>query len=361
MNIGIDVQSTMGSSTGIGYYTKQIVERLNSHKDIDLSLFSPNNDSDFSTLQRISWENIGLKFKARKENLDILHIPGFAGPVFNGKYKKITTVHDLIGMVYPQNLGFVSRFYWQRWLPFCVKNSDFIIADSENTKKDIVQFLNVPENKIRVIYLAAGLSFIKFHENSSKRELLNEVYNITSKYILNVGTIEPRKNIVRLIEAFDLYIKETADKELNLVIAGKKGWDYEKCHRKVVELDLAEKVIFCDYVSDEHLPILYNYAEALVYPSFYEGFGLPVLESMSCGTPVICSKVSSLPEICGESALYVDPKNVNSIKDALIEMFSDYNIRESLSVKALKQASKFSWDKTIQNTIEVYKKVLNEA
>lgn len=358
MKIALDIQSVAQQCTGIGYYTRALIREYNSVEGIDFYYYRDSRKADLDTLERLSWENLSLRNRARKDDVDILHIPGFAGPYLKGRFKRITTVHDLIGMIYPRNLAPVSRFYWQKWLPACVKRSDFIIADSENTKKDIVKFLNISAEKIKVICLAADERFKPIDKSSQQRQSLKD-YGIDKDYILNVGTIEPRKNITGLIEAFGGYLKESRREDLLLVIAGKKGWDYQKCYQKAVELGLKDRVIFCDYVKDEDLPILYNFAEIFVYPSFYEGFGLPVLEAMSCGCAVITSKRSSLPEITAEAAVFAEPDNVDSIKSALATLLEDGLLRKRLSKEAIEQSKKFSWDKTAAETIKTYKELLS--
>lgn len=356
MKIGIDIQSITSRPTGIGYYTQRLIEKYSALNDIEFVYYKNEKKEELNTLERVCWENILLKSKAKKDAVDILHIPGFAGPAKRGKYKRVTTVHDLIGMIYPQNLSPISRFYWQRWLPLCVKKSDFIIADSQNTKNDIIKFINFPAEKIKVIYLAADERFKPVEKSDTNRNILDK-YNIAKKYILNVGTIEPRKNIPNLISAFAVYLKETCAADLSLVIAGKKSWGYPQCFSKVQELNLKEKIIFCDYTSDEDLIALYNFAEVFIYPSFYEGFGLPVLEAMSCSAAVICSENSSLPEIAGDAAILVNPNDTQEIKNAIKKVLSGPDVKNTMSEKSVRQAGKFSWKKTAQETIEVYKKL----
>jgi glycosyltransferase involved in cell wall biosynthesis len=357
LKVGLDIQSLLGFKTGIGYYTDNLLKYLNDYKDFRFFLYKDDKKEDLNTLERMKWENFTLPHLACNDNVDILHIPGFAGPLFRNKYKKVTTVHDLIGMVYPKNLGPISRFYWQRWLPVCIRSSDFIIADSESTKKDIVRFLKFPTEKISVIYLAADLNFKPQKNNRLLQDTLKK-FGIYSNYILNVGTVEPRKNIVTLITAFAKYIKTTKS-EVLLVIAGRKGWDYNRCLNKIFELRISDRVIFCDYITEEDLVSLYNLADLFVYPSFYEGFGLPVLEAMCCGAPVVCSDTSSLPEIAGDAAIFVKPNDVDGLCNAIGKVLSTPGLSISMREKSLKQAAKFSWENTAKQTIEVYKSIIN--
>lgn len=356
MKIGIDIQSIEKESTGIGYYTKNLIREYKKSTGIDFFYYS-NLKSSMDTIERLTWENISLPKKFRKDKIDIFHITGFAGPYRKEKFIKIITVHDLIGLIYPHNLGVLSRFYWQKWLPLSIKNSDIIIADSENTKRDIVTLLKIPEKKIRVVYLAASDSFKPLDKKNIKSDILNK-YGIKGKYILNVGTVEPRKNIVNLIVSFNEYLIESKRNDISLVIVGKKAWDYKKCCEKVKDLHLEDKVLFCGYTDREDLPIIYNCAEAFVYVSLYEGFGLPVLEAMNCGLPVVCSQSPALKEIFGDAVYLIDPNSIENISFAITEVLEKETIRKDLSYKALSKAREFSWEKTAQNTIKVYREAL---
>jgi glycosyltransferase involved in cell wall biosynthesis len=357
MKIGIDIQSTCGKKTGIGYYARNLTDGLKRNCTHDLSCYCNNRHNDLSTLQRMRWENIALPSMAKKGGVDLLHIPGFAGPRKRHKFKKITTVCDLIGMIYPENMGRVSRFYWQKWLPQCVKSSDLIIAISDHTKRDIIRLLDIPEERIRVTLLAADRRFVPVNDGM-KLEELRLKYNLPKRFMLTVSTIEPRKNICGLIKAFDGYIKDSKLSDLCLVITGNKGWGYAKAYGLVKNLGIEDRVFFTDYIEDNDLPYLYNLAEFFVYPSFYEGFGLPVLEALSCGKAVISSNTSSLPEVTGEAALLISPENTEQLKDAIKVLDTDKGLREELAAGALVQARKFSWEKTVEQTIKVYEEVL---
>ena len=356
MKIGIDIQSTQGNKTGIGFYVENLINELKAYNDIELSCYKHPAEHDLNTLERLYWENVTLPKKAERSGVEIMHIPGFAGTRRQGKYKKITTVHDLIGMIYPENLGLASRFYWQKWLPFCVKNSDAIIAVSEHTKKDIVRLLGVPEEKVHVVLSAVDPVFrpIKDVEDLDR---VRKKYNLHQNFILNLGTIEPRKNICGLIQAFSDHVSNSR-KDTSLVIVGKKSWGFEEAAKKIKELGIDNRVQFTDYIEDEDLPALYNLSKFFVFPSFYEGFGFPVLEAMSCGKPVITSNVSSLPEIASGAAILIDPSDNISLSEAISELDNNEKTRVELSEKSIKRASDFSWAKTALQTIEVYRKVV---
>ncbi|MDP8259083.1 MAG: glycosyltransferase family 1 protein [Candidatus Aadella gelida] len=356
MRIGIDAQSAAGKSTGIGFYTRNLINYIEKTGEASFERFVSGKD-DLNTIERIKWENSGLLRSARKDKIDLLHVPGFAGPMFKRGIKTVTTVHDLIGMIYPENLGRVSRFYWQKWLPTCVKNSDIIIADSENTKNDIIRLLGVPEEKICVILLAVDDKFRPLE--TATLDIVRKKYGLSDKFMLNVGTIEPRKNISGLVEAFTSYIKDYSG-EMDLVLVGKKDWGYRQVKRRVEELGVADRVVFTDYVDDDDLPALYNLAKLFVYPSFYEGFGLPVLEALSSGCPVIASNVSSIPEIVGEAGILLAPDDTEGLTNSFKKFDENRSMQLELSDMGIERSKKFSWQRTAEETLDVYRKILKK-
>lgn len=357
MRIGIDCQSIIGNKTGIGYYTYNLVNQLKKYKNLKLFFYN-NEKSDLKVHDRLYWENVDLVWQSYKDKLDIMHVVGFSGPLIKAGYKKITTVHDLIGMIFPENLGFMSRFYWKTWLPFCVKNSDIIISNSEHTKKDIVKYLGVDEKKINVTYLGANENFVKI-DDKNILENVHKKYNLPEEFILYVGTIEPRKNISFLVEAFHEYIKSGSSK-LKLVITGKKGWAYESLLKKIDELSLSNDVIFTDYIEDSDLVCVYNSCKFFCFPSLYEGFGLPVLEAMSCGKAVISSNSSSLSEIASDSAYLFDPYDKSELVKAIKILDTNKEIRIGFEIKSLKRAEYFNWSKTAKKTYDIYTNIIND-
>ena len=218
--------------------------------------------------------------------------------------------------------------------------SDAIIVDSQSTQKDVSTFFSIPENKINVVHLASDMK--------PRNGYLPSKYGIKGDYLLFVGTVEPRKNLLRLIEAFN-----QLDPKLKLVIVGVSGWD-----NKAVYKTKNPNIIFTGYVPEKDLPIFYGNARLLVYPSLYEGFGIPILEAMHCGCPVITSNISSMPEVAGDAALLVDPYSVEEIKRAVQRLLGDVKLRKKLIDNGYRQASRFSWEKTANETIKVYEKVL---
>lgn len=357
MKIAIDIQTTLGKKTGFGFYVKNLVENLKKvDPDDDYLLITPQSEHDFSMPQRFVWDQFRFPKIARKAQVDILHQPCFSVPIFyHGK--KVVTVHDVIPLIFPGNLPLASRLFYSKWMTYSYNFADVIIADSECTKADIVHHLKIPASKIHVIHLAVSDDF-KPASSKNKVEQIKRKYKTGEKYFLNVGTIEPRKNLPFLVKAYNEAIKSGTRE--NLVIVGKRGWYYDQLFRLVRELQLEEKVIFAGYAPDEDKPLLYSGATAFLFPSIYEGFGLPPLEAMACGTPVICSNTSSLPEVIGDAGILISPNNKPAWSKQMFEISRNKKLAQNLKIMGLKQAKKFSWEKTARETIEVYKDVLKD-
>lgn len=355
MKIAIDTQTVLGQRSGFGFYVKNLVETLEKidHQNQYLKI-SPGHDRDFHTVQRFIWDQFVFPKVAKKADVDILHQPCFSAPVFY-RGKKIVTVHDIIPLKFPGNLPLASRLFYSRWMTYTYNYADYIIADSECTKKDIIKHLKIPAEKIRVIHLAVSNAF---RPTSSRVELekVKQKYRTGDKYFIHTGTIEPRKNLPFLVKAYFLAVK--AGIEENLVIVGKRGWYYEDLFKLVKETHLDDRVIFTGYAADSEIPQLYSGATALVFPSLYEGFGFPPLEAASCGTPVISSNTSSLPEVLDKAGILLAPQDEKRWAKAMLNVATDRKLAESLRIAGLAQAKKFSWEATAKKTIEVYEEVM---
>jgi len=353
MKIGIDVQSTLGRKTGIGVYTHNLLQALRrvapQHEYVELSW---GRTRELRTHQRLWWQQVELPRRARSAAVEVLHVTGFDAPWWR-PCPTLLTVHDLIGLLFPGNFPLVSRFYWSYWLPRTVRWADQIIADSEHTKRDLIRLLNIPPERIKVVYPGVDKVFQPIEEQAAL-EALRHKYSLPPDIILYVGTLEPRKGLDILIIAYSVLV---ADIPHHLVIAGKKGWYTESLFCQVEALGLRERVHFIGYVADEDLPGLYNLANLFVYPSRYEGFGLPPLEAMACGVPVVCSNAASLPEVIGDAALLVPPDNVEALVVAIHKVLNDKNLRAEMRTKGLEQAKKFTWEETARRTVEIYEKM----
>ncbi len=303
-------------------------------------------------LMRIIWEQLLLPFSLYWNKINIYHAPGFVLPIFkvNKKTKYIVTIADMTFFSHPEYHVYWKRKYFKYMIPISIKKADQVIAISENTKQDILQMIPVDKNKIVVTYLGYDAHFSR--QNKLKKNPVLKKYIINFPYILFVGMLEPRKNIPSLIKAFAA-IKEK--KSHKLVIVGKKGWMYGEIFTLIQKLKIEEQVIFTGYLHDEDLPSLYSAATCFVYPSFYEGFGIPIIEAMACGCAVITSNNSSMKEIAGEAAILVDPYNVKEIQNAIELLIADKAIKRKKEKEGITQAKKFTWEKMILQTKEVYR------
>ncbi len=266
----------------------------------------------------------------------------------------ILTVHDLIFRNLPAHHKPLNRWYLNLTMPLYCRRATHIIAVSECTRRDLVAAYNLPPEKITVVHEAAAPRFRP--QPPDTVVAVRARYHLPDRYLLFVGTIEPRKNLTRLLSGFEaIHADGLTD---GLVIVGKRGWLYDDFFSRLEQSPARAAVILPGYVPDEDLPAIYAGAQALVLPSLYEGFGLPVLEAMACGTPVTCSDTSSLPEIAGDAALHFDPHSVESLTDALRHLLNDTDLRAALRQRGFEQAAKFSWDRVAAETGAVYDAVL---
>lgn len=357
MRIGIDIQTTLGQKTGFGFYVENLVRELKKNKSrYSYSCLAPKTDHDFSAPERFLWDQIGVPIQASREHVDLLHQPTFSAPIIYNR-PVVVTVHDLIAVHFGEDIPFWSRQYFARWMPFSYRFADHIIAVSNHTKKDIVNLLKVPEDKITVIYEAAEKMFTPINDKPAL-DKVREKYHLPLKFFLHVGTLNPRKNLEFLVTVYSEIAKKYPDYQL--VIAGKKGWHYENLLLQVKRLGLENKINFIGYIDDEDKVAIYNAATLLVFPSVYEGFGLPPLEAMASGLPVVASNRSSIPEVVGDGGILADPTDVKSWVGAISSLIESPQKLRDLSAKGIKQAQRFSWEKTAQQTIDVYDKVLGK-
>lgn len=355
MRIAIDMQTTLAQKTGFGFYVQNLVDNL---EEIDKSnqyiKLLPDKSDDLKSTQRWWWDQIAVPKLAKKQGADLLHQPAFSAPIFF-KGPVVVTVHDLIAIYFGKDIPLGSRLYFGKWMPFSYKFADHIIAISEHTKKDVMRLLKVSEEKITVIYSAADEVFRPINDQKRVIAIKNK-YQTGDQFILHIGTLNPRKNLEFLIRAFAEANRQSRA-AWKLVITGKKGWYYEGLFAAVEELGLRDRVVFTGYIDEEDKPLLYNAASIFAFPSLYEGAGLPPLEAMRCGTPVISSNTSSLPEMIGKGGILISPYNLDDWVRSLVRLMKNEVEREKLVQKGLRQAQKFSWRKTAQETIKVYEKV----
>jgi glycosyltransferase involved in cell wall biosynthesis len=270
----------------------------------------------------------------------------------------VVTVHDLGYLYYPEAHRLLDRLYLNLSTRYNARAATHLIADSSATKHDLIEHYNVEPDKITVIYPGYDRATFQPVKNKEAIEAVKARYNIAGDYIIFVGTLQPRKNLPRLIQGFSNLQSPTSN--LQLVITGKKGWLYEEIFHRVEELGLEGRTVFTDYVPEGDLPALLSGARLFVFPSLYEGFGLPVLEAMACGIPVVCSNTSSLPEVTGDAAVLVDPLGMEDLATAMECILWDEKLRAGLIERGFEQARKFSWEKCARETLEVLESVCHE-
>jgi glycosyltransferase involved in cell wall biosynthesis len=300
---------------------------------------------------RILWEQTIQPWALRQAGVDLLHGLALVGPVASA-CPFVVTIHDLSFVSYPQNFQLLKRLYLRFFTRLSVRRARRVIAISESTKRDVVQQYGIPEDKVDLIYY--GLDPIFRPLPSDQVACFRAEQRLPERFMLFVGTLEPRKNVVRLIEAYAQLPKERPP----LLLIGGKGWLYDDIFARVEDLDLTDEVRFVGYVPAEELPWWYNAADLFVYPSLYEGFGLPPLEAMACGTPVVSSTVSSLPEVVGSGGLLVDPTDTEALASAMKRLVTDKDTHDSLRAAGLAQAQAFSWQEAAKRTVDSYRRVL---
>lgn len=370
--IGIDFHVASGIYQGVRTYLANLIEAmLRAENELAYFIYAENpaelshwkkNDSRV-TLKKLPSTSgrfnllVGFPFCAIRDKLSLFHSQYVLPPFI--PCKSVLTIHDILFESHPEFFPEVHRRLLKFFIPFSAKRANRIISVSEFTKREIIKYYRVPEEKITVIYEGASDKFVSIRDKNLILSV-SKKYGIVKKYILFVGRIEPRKNIVGLLNAF-VYIKNKGIKDFCLVIVGNqdKIFQENELFNKIKELQLDSDVIFTGGVSNEDLPVLYNGAEVLVYPAFAEGFGLPVLEAMACGTPVITSNTTSLPEVTGDAAILVNPYSSEEIGQALEKILSSVSLRKEFASKGLQRAKKFSWAEAAKKTIEVYKEILS--
>jgi len=304
---------------------------------------------------RILWEQLVQPLALVREGIDLLHALAFVSPLLS-PCPVVVTVYDLSFVLLPHSFPKVKRLYLSLFTPLSVKRARRIIAVSRNTRNDLMRLWNISPEKIDVIYCGVDSSLRPLEREKVSR--FRRERGLPERFILYLGTLEPRKNLVRLLEA---YARLPAESRPHLVMAGAKGWGYEAIGARVEELGLEGQVLFPGYIPQEEKALWYNAAEILVYPSLYEGFGLPPLEAMACGTPVVASCRASLPEVVGEAGVLVDPLDTEAMAQAMHDLLEDQTWRESLRDKGLKRARQFSWEKAARETVRVYRRALRES
>lgn len=374
MVIGVDGnEANVHEKVGVSVYTLKQLYYFQEHASSGLRFIvylrkAPNNDmpdeTPYFTYQVVPgsflWSQVFLPLallrnRLGKNRLDVFFSPAHYSPRF-APCPTVVTIHDVAYLHYPEEFLKRDLYQLRNWTRYSINQASRIIAVSKTTKKDVMTFYKVPEKKVEVVYNG----FEKEIDDSQIPSGIEEIDNkIKPPYLLYVGTIQPRKNITALIRAFSQLSKEHP--ELHLVITGKRGWLFDQIFKEARDLYLDNKIIFTGYVSDEELVYLYQKAFCFVLPSYYEGFGIPVLEAMSFGCPVIASFSSSLPEVGGEAALYFDPADYKDLADKVKLLYDDKSLAKELIRKGRERIKQFSWNTCAKETLEILKNVAHEA
>jgi glycosyltransferase involved in cell wall biosynthesis len=303
---------------------------------------------------RILWEQFLQPWSVRRAGVDLLHCPAFVGPLAS-TCPTVITVHDLSFLFFPQNFRAMNRIYLKTLTRLSVRRARRIIAVSESTRRDLVHQYGLPPAKVDVVYNGVDAAFRPLP--TTEVAAFRRRAGLPDRFLLFVGTLEPRKNVARLIEAY----ARLPEGRPPLLLVGGKGWLYDEIFARVEELNLTHEVRHVGYVPATELPLWFNAAELFVYPSLYEGFGLPALEAMACGTAVVASSASSLPEVVGEAGRLADPFDTEALSSAMSQVLTHQEQREELREAGLKQAQAFTWPKAARQTVGTYRQALGQG
>ena len=366
MNLGFNVSDILGSPAGIGRYTNNLVTNLlKLDKDNNYFLFSQKRLSERLRYKFLVYKNCHLiesnspitqlwlqsviPYLLKKYQIDIFHSSNSTN--FIGNVKRVVTVHDVICKRYPQYFTKKTILNLQVAFSIVRKKAHHVIADSETTKNDIIKFLEIPESKIKVIYLGVDDNF-RIIEDEDLLHTIGKKYALTKKFILSIGTLEPRKNVLTILRAF---YKTRAKNDYKLILVGKKGWFFKEVFRLINQLKIENEVGYLGYIDDAELPLILNSASLFIYTPFFEGFGLPVLEAMKCGVPVITSNVSSIPEIIGDAGILVNPTDIDELAQKIDLVLENKELHESMKSRGIKQVQRYSWEDTASKTLQLFK------
>lgn len=372
MRIAIDATSMPPQPAGAGVYAIELVSALAAQDRRDgYALFVRGAVLDAATggrrnwrvehidaasrPARLIWEQVRLPRALAKLGIDVLHSTHHTLPLAGVRCRRVVTVHDVTFLRMPERYPPARRLYMQTLTRLAARVADAVIVPSNAVRDDVRRLLRVPERKIAVVYEAAGAQYRPMEKSAALA--VAGAYGIEPPFLLSVGSLEPGKNRARLFHA----MRELRDAgvDVRLAVVGQRAWHYERELALVDGLGLTDRIVFPGYVKAEHLPALYSGAEAFAFPSLYEGFGLPVLEAMACGVPVLTSNVSATAEVAGDAALLVDPTSVDAIRDGLRRLLCDADSRAELARRGVDRAAQFSWGRAAEETRAVYRHVVS--
>lgn len=323
---------------------------------------SPTRMPTTNPLARIMWEQTVLPLLALRDGLDLLHCPLNVRPIV-ARVPVALTIHDLTFMKYPERFGVAKQRYLAAFTRYSARHSRVILADSAATKRDVVEAFGVPDSRVRVVYSGVDEDFRPHRDEAGQGSEALAAFcrrrDLPERVVLYLGTLEPRKNVDKLVRAFARLVGRGLPH--SLVLAGGKGWQYEAIFRAVEECGVKDRVVFPGYVPREEQPLWYNAADLFVYPSQYEGFGLPPLEAMACGVPVITSDTSSLPEVVGTAGATVDPGDIESLTETMVAVLTDPARASQMRRAGIVQAAQFNWLASAQACLAAYRLVLGNG
>ena len=376
MKVNIELQPALKDRTGVGWYVYEVVKHLPKDKikitGTIFNFFKRRDDTEVIKDLNVSISTFYLLpyraylFLTKKFNIphnyffrpkaDLYHFMGYIVP-YNIKGKVILTVYDLVVELFPETMEEKNRELLRKEMHRSIKRADHIITISNSAKEELVKILGINEDKIDIVSPGVNYDIFNARINTDIKKIVKQKYNLPDEYILYLGTLEPRKNISSLIKAFINLKKEKKILE-KLVIVGKKGWNYENIYKIIHDNNMEDEIIFTGYVDENEKPAIYQMSKLFVFPSLYEGFGIPVLESMASGVPVIVSNTSSLPEVVEDAAILVDPQKVKDIETSIYKVLTNKELRIELIEKGLKQSKKFTWENSANKLCEIYDKVV---
>lgn len=367
--IAIDVTTMNVNRVGTGIYTRRLTDALRTLIGARLHAVSfgapMGSESTKTPRQRLMtfahdvwWMQAGVERAAERVGASLLHVPVPLGPV-RSRLPIVVTIQDIAGVRFPEKFRLWSRNFLRVVVPLVARRAAAVIAPSLATKADLVNLLGVPEERVTCIPNGVGEEFTPFGPDSDRVQHVRDRYRLPKRFLFTVGAVEPRKNLVRLLHALHRVRAQRDTSDLLLIHAGPPGWLARDVQDTMAALKLHDAVRFLGYVDSEDLPGLYAASTVVVYPSLFEGFGLPVAEALACGMPVLTSNTSSLPEVGGDAAMLVDPTSIDAIADGITRLWTDDVLRAEMSRRGIVHAANYSWTRTARETAALYERILS--
>jgi glycosyltransferase involved in cell wall biosynthesis len=349
MRVGFDITPLSLPRSGIGTYTANLFEHLQDYAEvIPLTPLRMN---------KTVWMQVALPLQSRQLRLDVCHFPNNVGSLMM-RCPTVITIHDTTLWKFP-NFHYAKRLVSMRpFIPLAARRAAAIITVSHSAKQDIIDTLHIPASKVHVIYEAAATAFCPLPENEAWGRV-GDCYQLPEKFVVFIGTLEPRKNLLSLLKAFSALHRDGLISH-HLLLIGATGWKTKDIFETIKAYQLEDVVRHLGYVPQPDLVALLNLADAMIFPSFYEGFGLPVVEAMACGTPVVTTRCGALAEVAGEAAEFVEPANIDSIAQGLYRVLTNPVRQQELRAAGFVNASQFNWRLTAEQTLNVYHDVMQK-